>query len=438
METLDDNATRSGSRAGLALQSDPPEPVPQLVLAFGPDLDRLGERLVLHGEVVVGRDENLPLFPGGALLDDRLSRQHVCLASPGGSWHVEDLGSRNGTFLNGERLNGCTRLNPGDLIRAGGHLLVFVVEKMPPLAVGAQNLRGVSLAIAEARQTITIHAPTARAVLVTGETGTGKEVVASALHAASKRTGRLVPVDCPAIPGKLVESALFVYEKGAFSDARQSKRGLIEAAGNGTLFLDEVGDLPLDAQTKLLRTLESRRIRRVGGRDTLGIDALVVAATNRDLAEEVANKQFRQDLLARLASLVITIPPLRDRKEDIPTLFLHFLASFGLNSKKVDSVTMEMLTLTPWPFNARDLRSIAELCAPQRDTPASYLEFTPAIAQRIDFCRSLVDASASPQSNSPPTPKELQELLNKHDGNIAAVARELGKGREQVYRWLRR
>lgn len=436
METLDDKATRSGSRGGLALPSVPPAPVPQLVLAFGPDVSRVGERLVLHGEVVVGRDENLALFPGGALLDDRLSRLHARIASRKNSWYVEDLDSRNGTFLNAERLHCRTRLTPGDLIRVGGHLLVFVVEKLPPPAAGASDLRGVSLAIAEARQTITTHAPTARAVLVTGETGTGKELVAAALHTASKRTGRLVPVDCPAIPEKLVESELFGYEKGAFSDARQSKRGLFEAADRGTIFLDEVGELPLEAQAKLLRTLEARRIRRVGGRDATGIDALVVAATNRVLSQEVRNKRFRQDLLARLASLVITIPPLRDRKEDIPTLFLHFLKFFGLSTVTVDSATMETLTLNPWPFNARDLRSIAELCAPQKGSKSSYIELTSAIIQRLYFCRTLADAP--PSTTTPPTKEELQDLLDKHDGNIAAVARELGKGREQVYRWLRR
>lgn len=438
METLDDKATRSGRRAGLSSGTGLPEPVPQLVLAFGPDLNRIGERVVLSEETLVGRDENLALFPGGALSDDRLSRKHVRLISKQDSWHLEDLLSRNGTYLNGERLSSSTNLSHCDLIRVGGHLFVFLVEEVPRPTAGAMELKGISRAVAVVRETICAHASTARAVLIAGETGTGKEVVAEALHAASKRNGHLVPVDCPAIPEKLVESELFGHVKGAFSDARQSKRGLFEAADRGTLFLDEVGELPLEAQAKLLRTLESRRIRKVGGRDTVGIDTLVVAATNRDLAQEVYNKRFREDLLARLASLVITIPPLRDRKEDIPTLFLHFLATVGLSDKKLDSTAMEALTLNRWPFNARDLRSIAELCAPQGDAPSPYIEITPAIAQRLDFCRNLGNDNSAQPPNTPPTTEELRALMDKHDGNIAAVARELGKGREQVYRWLRR
>jgi len=438
METLDDKLTRSGIRPGATVNVGPQEPLPQLILAFGPEPSRLGERVVLSGPVVVGRDEQLALFPGGPIIDGRLSRRHAELVSKNGTWNLTDLGSHNGTYLNGDRLTVPTTVSHGDLIRVGGHLLLFKIERIPPMVSTVPEFTGISLAIAEAQQTIATHASTARAVLVTGETGTGKEVVAEALHSASKRTGKFIPVDCPAIPEKLIESELFGYEKGAFSDARQSKRGLFEAAHRGTLFLDEVGELPMEAQATLLRTLESRRIRRVGGRDTTGIDALIVAATNRDLTAEVRNGGFRQDLLARLASLVVTIPPLRHRKEDIPVLFLHFLASFELAAKQIDAVSMEQLTLIPWPFNARDLRSIAELAAPQSTSPDPYLEFTPAINQRLDFCRSLSQSPEPDKPTIPPTKAELQALMDKHGGNIAAVARALGKGREQIYRWLRR
>jgi two-component system response regulator PilR (NtrC family) len=208
-------------------------------------------------------------------------------------------------------------------------------------------------------------AATASTVLVTGESGTGKELVAKAIHSLSPRSSSpFVSVNCGALPETLLESELFGHMKGAFTDAHQTRKGLFEAAHRGTLFLDEVGETPPAMQVKLLRALQERRIRRVGGTDEIEVDVRLIAATNRPLEDLVQEKRFREDLFYRLNVIPLRIPPLRDRREDIPLLAEHFLMRFAREmGKAVSALSSEatrLLVAYHWPGNVRELENVIE------------------------------------------------------------------------------
>ena len=203
------------------------------------------------------------------------------------------------------------------------------------------------------------------AVLIQGETGTGKEVIARAIHEASpRRHHRFIALNCAAIPGALLESELFGYERGAFTGAVTQRIGRFQTADHGTLFLDEIGDLPLELQPKLLRVLQERQLERLGGVHSFQVDVRVVAATNQDLWRIVQEGKFRADLYYRLNVFPITLPPLRERKDDIPLLVEHFArlhaSKAGKNIKQVDKSTLELLKAYDWPGNVRELQNIVE------------------------------------------------------------------------------
>jgi DNA-binding NtrC family response regulator len=211
-------------------------------------------------------------------------------------------------------------------------------------------------------------APTTGRVLITGENGTGKELVARAVHEHSKRADNpFVKLNCAAIPSELIESELFGHEKGAFTGATQQRRGKFELADSGTLFLDEVGDMNPSAQAKVLRVLQENELERVGGGDTIKVDVRVVAATNKDLQAEIAAGRFREDLYYRLAVVPIELPPLRGRREDIPALAEHFLeqvcADNGRRLKKLASSAMTLIMQHEWPGNVRELKNVVERLA---------------------------------------------------------------------------
>jgi DNA-binding NtrC family response regulator len=208
-------------------------------------------------------------------------------------------------------------------------------------------------------------APTTGRVLITGENGTGKELVARAIHEHSRRAdGPFVKLNCAAIPSELIESELFGHEKGAFTGATQQRRGKFELADGGTLFLDEVGDMNPSAQAKVLRVLQENELERVGGGETIKVDVRVIAATNKDLAAEIAAGRFREDLYYRLAVVPIELPPLRQRREDIPSLVEHFLAQVcadnGRRLKKMAQSAMTLMMQHEWPGNVRELKNVVE------------------------------------------------------------------------------
>jgi two-component system nitrogen regulation response regulator NtrX len=224
---------------------------------------------------------------------------------------------------------------------------------------------GDSVPMKALRQQIAVTAPTNGRVLIYGESGTGKELVARSLHAASLRSKAFfVEVNCAAIPEELIESELFGHVKGSFTGASEDKIGKFAKADGGTLFLDEVGDMSLRTQSKVLRVLEEQRFERVGSNQTLHVDVRVIAATNKNLEQEIARGAFRQDLFYRLNVIPFFVPPLRDRKEDIPVLARYFLAEFsseyGKKTRELTDGAMEILLRYPWPGNVRELRNLVE------------------------------------------------------------------------------
>jgi DNA-binding NtrC family response regulator len=215
----------------------------------------------------------------------------------------------------------------------------------------------------EMLRTLERVAPSDLPVLVQGETGTGKELVARAVHQGSPRSaGPFVAVNCGAVPENLVESELFGHEKGAFTGATARKAGVFEIADRGTLFLDEIGEISLAAQVKLLRALETRELMRVGATRTLRVDIRIVAATNRELRAEVAAGRFREDLYYRLSGMTLRLPPLRERRGDVPLLAAHFLAQHA-SRKRLDAAALERLSGYAWPGNVRELQMVIQRAA---------------------------------------------------------------------------
>ena len=227
------------------------------------------------------------------------------------------------------------------------------------------DIIGDSGALGKVKETIAKVAPTEARVLITGPNGSGKELVAHQLHQQSSRSNNpLVEVNCAAIPSELIESELFGHEKGAFTSAHKQRIGKFEQANGGMLFLDEIGDMSLAAQAKVLRALQENRITRVGGDKDIKVDVRVVAATNKDLKKAIADNEFREDLYHRLSVIIISVPPLKDRKEDIPDLTDKFLsdiaAEYGTAKKEITNGAISRLQEYDWTGNVRELRNVIE------------------------------------------------------------------------------
>jgi two-component system nitrogen regulation response regulator NtrX len=238
-------------------------------------------------------------------------------------------------------------------------------KKLEEVVEGRRQILGESVKIREVLNLIDRVAPTDARVLITGENGTGKELVARAIHTKSKRASKpFVEVNCAAIPSELIESELFGHEKGAFTGATTQRIGKFEQADGGTLFLDEIGDMSLSAQAKVLRALEEGKVERVGGSKLIPVDVRVIAATNKDIVEEVKKGNFREDLYHRLNVIPIRIAPLREWREDIPTLVKAFIEDVctrnGLALKEVSEDVLRALMRRDWPGNVRELRNAVE------------------------------------------------------------------------------
>ena len=396
-------------RPGAGIVSEPSRPLPA-------------------GRTVVGRRVDPP---GIALDDDGLaSRAHAAFDCdpPRGRLSVEDLDSRNGVQVNGQPVRRC-ELVDGDVVRLGASFLVVRFEPPRLIDVPSDLLVGLSPAMQEVRVAVKRLAKSDASVLVLGETGTGKEVVAQALHAASGRSGPFIAVNCAAIPESLAESQLFGHVPGAFTGALHEHRGFFRAAERGTIFLDEIGDMPRALQPKLLRALESRAVVPVGSVEPRPFDARVVAATNVSLEGAVEEGTFRRDLFARLAQLRVELAPLHDRREDILALVAHRLPP---GAPPLAPELVEALLVHPWPSNVRELFGVVTELSVWSDG-ADRLELS-VVASRLGGA-----AGADPTARAEPCvpgADELDALLRKHAGNVAAVARETGRSRTQVYRWI--
>jgi transcriptional regulator with PAS, ATPase and Fis domain len=291
-------------------------------------------------------------------------------------------------------------------------------------------------------------APTDASVMILGETGTGKELIARSLHDKSHRSGgSFIPVNCGALPENLVESELFGHRRGAFTGADTHRKGLFEVANGGTLFLDEVGELDKSVQVKLLRFLESGEIRRVGENDPFRVDVRVLCATNRDLRDMVANEQFREDLFFRLNTFEIVLPPLRERKGDIPALARHMLKRFNRRGTSESTLTPEavaVLSEHEWPGNIRELANAIERATILAGGGAIQPEHLPTqLPARRAPASSTAAASpfAGPHFPIPegnPTLRDIemkyiQIVLEKHNGNKPPAAKELGISLKTLY-----
>jgi DNA-binding NtrC family response regulator len=334
--------------------------------------------------------------------------------------------------------------------------------RQKPLTVDARRLKGESAArrdvggmvgtseaMVALRENIRKIAATEATVLITGESGTGKELVARSLHQFSRRSALpFVPVDCAALPESLLESELFGHEKGAFTGASFSRPGLFELAHTGTLFLDEVAELPLPLQAKLLRVLEARQLRRLGGRQLISVDVRLIAATNRDLAKAMEAGTFREDLFYRLNVIPIHVPPLRERHGDIPLLALHFLLNTSpgppAKPRGFTPEAMALLERYGWPGNVRELKNTVEraraLVNQERiqpeDLPAAVRHPSGEVADRLPPIHSFKAAKREIVTEF--EERSLRELMERSGWNIARAARASGVHRKTIERKLKR
>jgi DNA-binding NtrC family response regulator len=376
--------------------------------------------------------------------DGTVSRFHCELTIAGGAVRVRDLGSRNGTQAHGLRIADVTVDGGTTLVLGDSAVKIHVDLDETELASSDRRqfgpLVGDSSVMREVFSQLERVAVSEATVLIEGETGTGKEGAAEAIHDASGRAdGPFVVIDCSAIPANLLESELFGHEAGAFTGAVDRRIGAFEEASGGTLFLDEIGELPPELQPKLLRALESREVRRVGGQTTIRCDLRVVAATNRDLRSEVNRGTFRADLYFRLAVVRLGLPPLRERTGDIPLLVDHLLARIGANPETIAALTapdfIATLAAAPWPGNVRELRNHLEECVVfgQRRLPGVAGSFEPAPASAPVFYEIARRRAVEAFERS-----YLTSLLAYAGDNVAVAARAAGVNRAYLYRLLRR
>ena len=380
-------------------------------------------------DVVVGRQ---PGERGIALCDSEVSRRHAELSHDAelDMYRVRDLGSTNGTFVDGRRIES-VHLRPGSVVRVGRSVFVYAEIAFPVISE-VLNDPGPdkSLALARAELLVDLAAPSDAPVLIVGPTGAGKERLARRVHDESGRGGAFIPVNCATLNRELIGSELFGHVKGAFSGAASDRSGLFVAADGGTLFLDEIGDLPIDQQPALLRVIEERTIRPVGSDRLRPVDVRIVSATHRPLDELESSERFRPDLHSRLSGFRVELPGLDERREEILHLFVSML---GQAARPLADDAAEALLVHDWPKNVRELQQAAahaQLFAAKVDQID--LGLLPEPIQRA-AARTIDSAGTDPAA---PSRQTLVDLLQTHDGNVAAVARALGKGRQQVYRWM--
>lgn len=414
----------------------------------------------LHpGELALGRE--VSEAQGISLsADARASRTHAIVrtSADGQSVRLCDVESKNGSFVNGTQIKEVT-LSDGDVIRVGNSLLLLRHEPARQVDAVVPRLLGSSPAIRAVRDTLSQVAMSEANVLLLGESGVGKEVAAQSLHELSGRKGPLIAVNCAAIPSALAESQLFGHTAGAFTGARTPQDGYFRSAHGGTLFLDEIGELPLELQAKLLRVLEERVVCPVGSTKGVRVDVWLLAATNRDLIDAIMQGNFRRDLYARLAQVLINLPPLHKRREDILPLLQHFL---GVPQARMTVALAEALLLHPFPFNVRELVQLsAQLRVAARGAPARELDL-PLILERLAATAKVAQPSSKPQLSQPdsnpprpapraaessqelapvlrsppPSREELIRVLQEHRGHITRVAQAIGRSRRQVDRLI--
>ncbi len=400
--------------------------------------------------VTVGASEECDIM----IADPPVSGEHFVIVRDEQSYLLQDLGSTNGTFLDNSRIKEAY-LRPGVVVRAGDAFFRFEpvyerIELVPAETPEFGDLLGTSYRMREIFTVLGKVAPTEATILLQGETGTGKGAVARAIHKQSKRSdGPFVVFDCGAVAPNLVESELFGHERGAFTGAVQQRRGAFEQAHGGTLFIDELAELTLELQPKLLRALEEREFSRVGSHKPLRVDCRIIAASQRDLWDEVAAGRFREDLYFRLAVVTVPLPALRERQEDIPMLVDRFLAELDKdgyeNFEVLDPELQQKLLAYEWPGNLRELRNTAERIALMEGADP-FVRRPRSLEREADAKTLNGDTLAADYSLRFKDAKEqlvgafereyLTRLLSRTGSNIAKAAREAGIDRKYLYTLL--
>ncbi len=401
-------------------------------------------RFPIEGTLLVGKHPSNDVV----LESSSVSRYHLEIRAEADRVLVKDVGSKNGTFFDRARITE-VRVGAGAVLHIGGPVgpelsieLATQPTMVPSEATAFGPLIGRSRAMRSVFALLERTASTKATVLIVGETGTGKEWVAKAIHAASDRKDRpLIVIDCSAIPHNLIESELFGHVRGAFTDAHGDRAGAFEAANGGTLFLDELGELPIDLQPKLLRAVESKEIQRVGESTRRRVDVRLLAATNRNLEEEISQGRFRQDLFFRFAVVTLRLPPLRERGDDVLILAEHILRDLGAEGAfDIEGPVKEALLSYAWPGNVRELRNALER--------AVHLGAEHAIPMVPKEQRP---SPKGPELEGPDVPfKEAKdrlvmtferaylERLMSRSKNISKAAREAGIDRNYLYRLLKK
>ena len=378
------------------------------------------------------------------LTDPTVSRHHCAIRVTPRGFQLRDLGSTNGTWLAGHLVE-LAYLKPGSTFRVGSTSIRFELlddEVREPLSEEDRfgDALGQSAAMRRIFAALGKIAATDTTVLLEGETGTGKGLIADLLHRQGARTRQaFIVVDCASIPPTLIESELFGHDKGAFTGATVARAGAFESANGGTIFLDEIGELPLDLQAKLLRALEERVIKRIGTTREVRLDVRVIAATNRDLREAVNQGRFRADLFYRLDVVRLRLPPLRDRREDIPLLVTHYYRVFTGDDLAVPPATLvAAFTGHSWPGNVRELRSAVERAVLFAD-PDLALGHDPAPPAGGDtFDDRLSFRESKERVVSRWERAFVQDLLARHGGNLSRAARAARMDRAYLRELLRR
>lgn len=437
---------------GFTSAGEPSQVRVKVVVVAGPDA---GAELALDGSLKLGTAEGNSLV----LTDPGVSRAHLIMAVVDGRVLVRDVGSRNGTFVSDAKIVE-SEVQPGTLIRLGRYTTLSVQprwginELWPSTSDQFGELLGGSVAMRRIFAILQRAAPTDAAILLEGETGTGKEVAAHSIHTQSKRgSGPFVVFDCASVPRDLAESELFGHRRGAFSGATSDRKGAFASADQGTLFLDEIGELPLDLQPKLLRILETGQVRRVGDDTSRKYDVRVVAATNRDLRAEVERGAFREDLRYRLDVVRITLPPLRQRLEDLAPLVKALLKQRVIASSVTDSALKAAFGNYGWPGNVRELRNVlmrgvalsgagesdpipfdqlSIALGPATHEPASLGNSFPGVATALPY------KVAKDQLLQSFDRAYLGALLDRHEGNISQAAKASELSRKHLYELLKK
>lgn len=406
--------------------------------------------LVTRARVTVGRHQTNDLV----LADPRVSAAHVEIErGPEARVIVRDLGTTNGTWLGEHRLIEC-EVGPGALLKMGDSLVRVEVDDRAEPERGSDAVRfggliGVSSEMRELFVTLDRVARSSLTVLAQGETGTGKEELARAIHAVSPRhDGPFVVLDAATIPPTLAESVLFGHERGAFTGADARHVGTFERAHGGTLFIDEIGELPLDLQPKLLRVLESRSFSRVGGHEVIPVDFRLIAATHRDLRAEIDAHRFREDLYFRLAEARVVLPPLRARPADIPILVRHFLEDLSTSEQSLTILddALRSLSLRKWPGNVRELRNVisraAALCQDgqitEQDLAGEGFGFRGSEAEREPLDLQGTFAEAKSRAIDRFERAYLDALVRRCGGNLSKASRQADLARNHLRALLKK